>query len=199
MNNLLPAQALKMLEGEHKKSNQEVIIDYLLSENSGDIQLTDLQKNLLERWMKADELLCSGKYNSRECANILTKYFDYGIATAWRDIEDARFVFGNTKKPSKAYRLNAHLDRIDELIIFWGRRDGKLVQKLLDSYTYALSLLKDEGKDQPLPTAIIFNYNLQTASDLLDKNFTPDEAREVAAEKLKERGVSDEYLDFEPA
>jgi K+-transporting ATPase c subunit len=204
MSNLLPASVIKMLDSEHKKSNQEMIIDYMISE-SGAVALTPKQEELLERWTKADELLRTGRFNSREVANALVKIFasaskGYSIATAWRDIEDARYVFGSTRKSNKTYRLAGHLDRIEEAMIVAQRSgDLKLLPKLFDAYTYALSMLKDDENKQQLPTAIIFNINMQNGSQLLDANFTPAEAQEQAKNALEAKGLSTEYLDYEDA
>lgn len=202
--NLLPSSVMKLLENQNKKSNQEVIIDYMISE-PGAIILSPKQEDLLKRWMKADELLRTGRFNSREVANALVKIFStdddgkkYSIATAWRDIEDARFIFGSTRKSAKSYRLHAHLDRIEEAMINAQRLgDMKLLPKLYDAYTYALSLVKDDENKTPLPTAIIFNMNIKQGAQLMSSDISPEDAKETARKRLEEKGISTDFLDFE--
>lgn len=196
--NLIPSSIVKLLDTEHKKSHQERIIDYLVSDGRS-LELTEHELYLLKRWRKADDFLGANRYTSKEVVHLLVKYFQseergYSIATAYRDIDDARFVFGSTRKMNKPYRLHAHLERLEEMMIYWQKKDGKVFQKLADSYTYALSLIKDEGVEKPATPVIVLNFG---AGDFLPSDFTPADAEEVAKEVLENRGIASDYLDFE--
>jgi hypothetical protein len=185
----IPTNVMRMLDAGKKKSNVEVITDYLIAE-PGSVILTELQLKLLERIEKVDELFRTGKYTSKEVANIVSKQFDQSLSTSWRDIDDARTVLGSTRKSNKKYLLAIHTDRIEAAIIFAqsrGRLD--LLAKLFDAYTKACMALPEDKEQHSLPTAIILNITQNNIAQLTETPLTELQASAIARERLAQRGI----------
>lgn len=190
MSNGLSAQMIRKLTDGRKKSNQEIIIEHLISED-GAVRLTPLQENLLKRWKMADDLMRSRRYKTNEIVRILRRLYNYGIASAQRDIEDARFVFGSSRKNSKHYHLSNHVEYIDDYIIEMREKgEHELAIKLISEKTKALKEIQEDKRETPPPSAIIFNITTNHFSALAGNDFTEADAEEVAQHKLKEAGIT---------
>lgn len=185
---LLPSSLARMLSPAQRKSNQEMIIEYLVSP-PGTVELTEKQRELFERWKLADQLLRAGRYTTKEVAQILAKQSD--IATAWRDIDDARYVFGSTRKSNKTYLLQVHVERIEASIML-AKRVGRddLLPKLYDAYTKAISMLPDDVKENVAPAAIIFNITEHNVTALTPDPLTAQEAENVLNKYLEDNNIT---------
>jgi hypothetical protein len=182
-----------MLDQKHKKSNLEQIISYLSTED-GAVILTEKQEEMLGRLKQADDLLRKNKHSTKEVARMLVDIFrdkgvNYSIATAWRDIDDARMVFGTTRTINKNYIVTSHIDEIDEVIkLAKSTSNFKLLPLLFDCKTKALAQLPDDDSRKNAPPAIIFNITNNTA--IIDNNMTDDEAEAVVKEMMDEKGFT---------
>lgn len=187
---LIPANIVRKLGIDVKKSNQEVIIDFLTQEQ-GTVDLNKTQKDLLNRWDYADNLLRTRKYKKTEISKMLCLKFSISIATARNDMAEAEYVFGSTRKFNKQYILLNHLDQIDDMIIeAQRRRDDDLVAKLMLIRTRALALLPDEMQKEMPPTKIVFNLTQNNTNEIfMPKEITAEEARRHAAARLKELNI----------
>lgn len=187
--------AAALLDLNHKKSNLEVIVDYLTSEK-GAVILTPKQEEMLERLHYTDDLL-RNQYSSKQVVNMLMKQFGYAASTAWRDIDDTRQIFGTTRKINKNYILAVHLERIeDQIAVAVENKDTRLLPFLFDCYTKAMKEIKDESKSAPPPTAIVFNI-MQQVSELLPDDYTEADAKDAAKKRLADRGIPFDEADFE--
>jgi hypothetical protein len=188
---LIPAKVFKMLDRGRKKSNTEQIISYLSTEE-GAVELSEKQQELLARYRKADDLLRKGYLTKKEVAHSLVKIFSetksYSIAVAWRDIEEACYIFGSTRKTNKNYAVTAHLDEIDEIIKKAKENSAyfKMLPLLFDCRTRALAQLRDDDERKNIPPAIIFNITTGTniTSDMSD-----EEAEQLVKDKMAAKGV----------
>jgi hypothetical protein len=191
---LLPANLTDLLETGAKKTNQDIIIDYLISE-PGAITLTDKQTDLLERWSYCDDLLRSRKHTHPEMVKLLMNKFN-GISapTARNDIENAKLVFGSTIKVSRNYVLANHLNRLEDAMTRAEvRGDTKAAAQLYSIYNDAIKLQKDESKSTPPPTAIIFG--IYGNAQVLPEDYTESDALKTTQDFLHEKGITD--IDFE--
>lgn len=188
--------AAALLDLKQKKSNVEVIVDYLTSDE-GTVILSPKQEDMLKRLHYADDLLRTTRYSAKQVANMLVEKFGYATSTAWRDIDDTRHIFGTTRKINKNYILAIHLDRIeDQIAVAIKEEDTRLLPFLFDCYTKAIKEIKDESKSAPPPTAIVFNI-VQQIGELLPDDYTEADAREAARKRLADRGIKYEETDFE--
>jgi hypothetical protein len=197
MNNnpLIPANIVRKLGVNAKKTNQEVIIDYLTQEK-GTVELNKTQKELYDRWDLADNLMRQRKYKKTEIAKMICGKFNVSIATARNDLAEAEYIFGSTRKFSKIYVLSNLIDQLEDKMVEAERRgDQDLVAKLAMILTKAISLMPDEMQKEIPPTKLVFNLtqNNTTNELYMPETFTEEDAKRVAAEKLKKLGI-----DLEP-
>lgn len=201
---LIPSRIFNMLDFDRKKSNVEVIIDYVSTE-PGTVELTEKQSELLERFQKADELMRKNVHSSKEIANIMVKVFqtkekNYSVRTAFKDMEDARYIFGSTRKTNKNYLVAAHLDEIDEAIKQM-KSQGKIKELtlLFEVRTKALSQLRDDDASKRSAPAIVFN--ITNTQNVLNVAISEEEAEEAVREKMASKGITidldDEQLKIE--
>ena len=171
------------------RSNQEVVIDYLISQE-GSVMLNDEQEMLLRRWQAADDIMRELKYRPKEAAQMLATRFGISISIAYKALADAAHVFGTTRKKNKPYLLALQIERIEALVILLERK-GKhdILVKLLDTYTNALKLLPDDQEEKKIPSTIIFNVTHNEIKHVSDVELTPAEANEIVAKRMASWGV----------
>jgi len=197
-NSLIPANIMKMLGNQYKTDNREMIISYLVSEE-GSVVLTDKQKELMHRWDVADDLMRSRRYTGNEVAKVLSKKFEYSVSVAFRDMEDARFVYGSTRKSNKQYLLALHVDRIEAAIVLAEQQGRKeILPKLYEVYTKALDKLPEDSKENNAPAAIIFNISTNQSLNLLPQDMTAADAARTAENKLTAKGLRLDIDDITP-
>lgn len=190
MSERIPEKIMKMLDrNSGKKSNIEAIVDYLVGAE-GSVVLTDLQEAMMKRMRKADDLLYSGHHTHKEVADIIAKMFNQSRTQSRTDIENAKFVFGSTRKANKPYLLALHTERIESAIVM-AQRAGRhdLVPKLFDSYTKAARALPDDPDESNESTAIIFNLTQNNLTVLTDSGINSESARVIAQKRLAEKGI----------
>lgn len=192
---LLPHNLSKLIDNGQKRTNEEVIIDYIMSPE-GTVPLNKEQEALYQRWTYADDLIRSRKHTSNAMAQALKKKFDYSIATAWNDLAAAKRVFNTRVSIPKNYLTENHLTRIEDAMIRAEEQgDEKTAVLLYEVYNHALKLIKDEGKVAPPPTAIIFSIYNNT--NILPDEFSKNDAIEASKEFLKENDIEDiDYTDL---
>lgn len=198
MSNGLSGVVLRKLAAGKAKSNQEIIIEYLVAED-GAVILTDLQKKLYNRWKMADDLMRHKRYKTVEVLRIMRKRWEYSPAAAQRDLEDARYVFGSSRKNSKHYHLSTHVDYIDDYIMeLRAQGEHELAIRLVGEKIKALKEMQDDKRDPAPPSAIIFSITTKDIGQMISPDFTEAMAQEIADRKLRETGITldlnqDEY------
>jgi hypothetical protein len=100
-------------------SNREAIELFLVSEE-GSVQLTDKQREILQRWSYADELIRQQEIRKRETqAAMIMRKFSVSRQTAYQDIVNAEAVFASSTPLNKRYRIQVRIEflecKIDEL------------------------------------------------------------------------------------
>ena len=173
-----------LLNSNNSKNNLEIITDYLLAE-PGTMTLTPKQQKLLERWSCADDLIRKNNKLIKEIAHFIANKFQVDISTAWRDIDNARSIFGSTRPSNKKYLLMAHVDRIHEDMIFLRKiGDYKNLGIMYKEYTNAIDKLPDDDKASNAAPPVVFNIQFNNYNDLTSQPVTEAEAIEIA-EKFK--------------
>jgi hypothetical protein len=185
----IPSTLMHQLIAGQELDNREVVINYLVSQK-GTVELSELQKDLLDRWETADDLIRSNRYKLTEVARVLEKKYQYGLATARRDIADAQYVFNSTNKKNKGYLLALHLDRIDAAIILAMQQNSRLLPLLFAEYTRAWKELPDDEKGSTTPAAIIFNFTTNHITQLTETEIANETAKAIADKYLKEKGIT---------
>ncbi|MBV9989390.1 MAG: hypothetical protein JO301_17050 [Chitinophagaceae bacterium] len=141
-------------------TNRDIILAYL--EAGGEnIELTDFQKTLLERWERADELIRRnvGKKKREEIANMLRSIYKYHRATAYKDMSDAEHVFASSKPLNKRYLIGIRIEecqrRIREAQISGDSVFEAMMEKTLQKY---IEMYPDDIID-PGAKTIIYNID----------------------------------------
>ncbi|MGN6293755.1 MAG: hypothetical protein ACTHMV_13510 [Chitinophagaceae bacterium] len=134
-------------------SNREVIETYLVNEE-GTVQLNDKQKQLLDRWSYADELIRKNEMRRETIALMLIRQFKVSRATAYQDIVNAENVFASSTPLNKKYRIQLRIEfiemKINELYDFVvpppaeESSEARMLRKLKNEYylNQAISLEK---------------------------------------------------------
>lgn len=196
--NRIPGNIVRKLGVDAKRSNMEVIIDFLTQER-GTVELNKTQQELYDRWDFADNMIRKRQYKKTEITKALMQKFEIGISTARADLADAEFVFGSTRKFSKIYHLSNHIDQIEDLIVQALREGDKdIMIKLLYLRMKSIAMMPDEMKKELHPTKLIFNLTQNnTVNELYVPNqFTEEDAKKLAASKLHKLGIDLELLDL---
>lgn len=197
---LIPGNIVRKLGVDAKSSNMEVIVDFLTQE-AGTVELNKTQKELLDRWDFADNLIRMRKYKKTEITKMLMKKFDIGVSTARSDLADAEFVFGSTRKFSKIYHLSNHIDHLEDLIVLAEREGDKdILVKLLYLRMKSIAMMPEEMQKEVNPTKLIFNLTQNnTVNELyMPDKFTEEDAKKLAASKLHKLGIDLDLLELTP-
>lgn len=147
---------------EQFDTNRDIILSYL--ESGGEVPLTEFQRELLERWERADELIKRniGKKNREEIANMLRSIYKYHRATAYRDMMDAEFVFASSKPWNKKYLIGIRMEycmkRIKDAQDIGDAKSEAAFEQLLQKY---IEMYPDDIVD-PGSQTVIFNIDNRT-------------------------------------
>lgn len=179
----LPAAVAKMLARQTKETSEDVIIRYYCSPQ-GMVELTEEQEAMRQRWEMADDLIRSNKYTAKQVASMLSNYFGTGVATARRDMDSAKTVFGSARPVNKRYLLAMNVELIQDAIVAV-KKLGKpeLLPKLFDSFTKAVMALPEDKGTAKAPTAIIFNIGKVEAEHLNINQISESDAERIARER----------------
>lgn len=177
-----------------KKSNLEVVMDYLSSE-PGAVILDAHQEFLLQRLEYVDTLFSSGKHSVKDIANMMFKKFNsdtqkLSLIQCRRDVQDAEFAFGSTRRSNRAHKIYRHVDRIEALIIA-ATQNGQLelVIKLNENLNKALALLPEDKVGQRAPTQIVMNITQNNISQISDNPMSDEDAEEIVRKKFELKGI----------
>jgi len=186
----MPAAIVQMLNNGVKRSNQEMIIDYIISDDKS-IVLTQHQEELYRRWNMAHDLLQSKRYKSTEIVRIMCNKWKYSKPSALRDMDEARFVFGMAGKYNKKFYAKTNIDRLNDYYMELRERgEDELAIRLSGIITNAIKDLPDDGNKEAPPTAIVFNIENTQINLVTEKPITESEAAEVANKVLAEKGIT---------
>ena len=189
MINELSKDALRTLANNESESNRDVIISYLQAEGDG-IPLTDKQKELLERWSYADEMIRRnvGKKTREEIVNLIIARWSVNRphklhrATAYQDIVNAEYVFSSSTPLNKKYLIGLRIEFLERQI-----RQASLVpspdyygiaalEKALAKY---IELYPDPTLGNQSPRNLIFVFNKEkmvpNIIDLKDADYIIDQ------------------------
>jgi hypothetical protein len=98
-------------------SHRDIILNHL--EQAGSTQLTEIQKELLERWTFADEIIRRNVgFKKREAiAGMIMHRFNVCRATAYTDIVSAEYVFSSSAPRNKKYLIGIRIDALEQAIM----------------------------------------------------------------------------------
>jgi hypothetical protein len=156
----------KVARIETGDSNRDVIVSFLESDGEG-IDLTDKQKELLERWSTADDLIRGnvGRKNREAIAMMLVSKYSIARCTAYNDIVNAEFVFSSSKPINKKYLIGLRIEFIiSQIHAAQSVSDFSAVaslEKILQGYIE----LYPETKVNQSPRTLIFNVDARSISD----------------------------------
>lgn len=106
---------MKQIGDGHK----DAIISYLVADEGSAPALSDKQKELLQRWEYADELIRQNTMRRETIAQMIMRKFDISRHTAYQDIVNAEDVFSSSTPLNKRYRIQLRIEllemRINEL------------------------------------------------------------------------------------
>jgi hypothetical protein len=172
------------------KTDLEAVERFLTKAN---IVLSAEQEELLKRLVFVDEKLRSRRHNRDEIISLCRARFGVSAYRAERDISEAQRLWGKTRKTSKQYVINGHIEDIQrqiQMAMDAGRLD--LLPKLNDNLTYALNSLPEEKDDREQPTVkIVFVTSAKTETD----NRTIDQLISEANQLLE--ADDHDYIDYE--
>lgn len=190
MSGLVTKKTLEAALGRHaKKSNLECVVDFLLSV-PGELVLNDEQNELLKRLEMVDELFRSGKYNKRDIAALVAKRCEVSASQSRRDVEDAEFAFGSTKRTNKAGKLFRHYDRLESLYLsLIAAGNHELAIKVADQMTKALAIMPEDQAPNRAATPIIMNFTQTNINQFSDKPISGEDAEEVVKKYFEIEGV----------
>jgi hypothetical protein len=93
-------------------SNRDVIELYLVSEE-GQVLLNDKQKELLQRWQYADELIRQHVMKRSDIAVMIEVKFKVSKVTALQDIVNAENLFASSTPLNKRYRIQLRIEFLE--------------------------------------------------------------------------------------
>jgi hypothetical protein len=146
---------LEKHSGPNKLNNIEAVKRWI---HRQDISLNSEQEELLQRLHYCDEKIRSRKFSRDEIVTAIRTRFSVSQWRAELDITEAHNVFGVSRKLNKNYLISEHIENIGRHIkLAEELKRIDLLQKLNDSYTYALnSLPADSEINKSSPAKIIF-------------------------------------------
>lgn len=187
MNSL--TKILTSLSDGPKKSNAECIVDHLVS--NGEVALTTYQEELLKRVEAMDEMWSTGRFTQKEIISIHARKFGQSEIQSKRDLSDAEYIFGTSRRPNKRHKVYRHIERIETAIIVMQRAGNTdALPKLFDSLTKALALLPEDKAGGAGSTTIIMNFTTDQLRDITSSTLTAEEADRIVAEKLKQKNIT---------
>lgn len=100
--NYMKKKYKNIIKSDSKLSTKDKIFAFYL--DGENIELTDKEKSIKERWTAAFSLLCN-YHSPQQAVNVLVKEFQISEAQAYRDVKNSMELFGNvTESDKQAYR-----------------------------------------------------------------------------------------------
>ena len=158
-------QLQKVDKGE---SNRDVVEQYLIAGGEG-VQLTDKQKDLLDRWTFADEMMREniGRLKREQIANLIKTKWNISRAMAFQDMVNAEHLFSSSTPLNKKYRVQLRIEFLEGQIRlaaiandhFAVANYEKVLQKYYDKYP--------DVKPDESPKVLIFSFDITKLQDQL--------------------------------
>ena len=171
-------------------SSREDILTYFESggEESG-IQLTDKQKDLIERWRFADEKIRENKYKREQIANFITNKFGVCRDTAYKDMVNAEYVFSSSFPLNKRYLIGSRIEFLQRKI------NDAFSDKEYEVAARLELVLQKYIKDYPdyVPPRSPKIINLVINQNNFNLNITAEEALEGSADIIKLLENNEDY------
>lgn len=188
--NLLSQDVMRALRSNVKKTDLEVVQDFMISA-AGTVVLNEQQMALLNRMEIVDELFRSGKYNTRQIAEILSKKTGQSLTQSRRDVQDAETAFGATRRINKQHKIFRHFDRLEALYLKLQESGNfEMAIKVAAVMNKALELMPEDKEGARAPVTIVMTFNQASEQDLTDEDPVTDaEAEVIMSELLKEKGI----------
>lgn len=179
-------------------SNREVIEQYLVAEE-GTVDLTEKQKELLDRWTFADEKIRenNGKLKREGIANLIINRFGVNRSTAYQDMVNAEHIFSTSAPLNKRYRVALRIEFLENQIRLAATDNDhfsvaqleKVLQKYYEQYP--------DLTPRETPKAPHFHINGNAVVDSIISTGEADAILDKQLEKLEliDDGIED--IDFE--
>lgn len=165
-------------------TNRETIELFLVSE-PGTIELSDKQKELLQRWEFADEQIRKNEMKRETIAQLITMKFKISRASAYQDIVNAESIFASSTPLNKKYRIGLRIEYLERKIEELYDAGESLVAAMLEKSLSNYYKLYPEIAPVKSPKTIVFN---------IQNNTLPTPAMTVE-EALREAG---KIIDIKP-
>ncbi len=156
----------------YSDDNREEILAFLESGGSDTvIELTDKQKELLDRWKFADEKIREQKYKRYQIAEFIMAAKNVSRDTAMRDIVNAEYVFSSSFPLNKKYLIGQRIEFLQKKINDAYTDNDRLNAALLEKQLCKYIEMYPEFKAPQSPKTIIYKFqqnnfiNNQTVAD----------------------------------
>lgn len=134
------AKTRKTLDGAYATQLDRIIANFKYGDKY--CPLPEETKKLLERWNFADNLLRKG-YTNAIIVDMIAAKFNVSLPTAYRDITDAKNLFGSLTIEDKTYDKKLQLEWLNKAItLAFSRKDPKGIAALLKERRLLLGLDK---------------------------------------------------------
>lgn len=174
----------------YNDANREDILRFLQAGgDSSQVQLTDKQNELIERWRFADEKIRENRYKRNELANFITGKFGVSRDTAMRDIVNAEYVFSSSAPLNKRFLIGQRIEflqkKINEAYIDGDRWSAGILEKQLCKY---IEIYPDFLPPRS-PKTIIYKFQQTNIVNSL----TVEQAADQAESVLKRLEENEDY------
>jgi hypothetical protein len=138
-------------------------------QNPDTIVLSDKEKEILDRWDVADNLLRTTATEAVVVEKLCYK-FKYSSSQARKDIKDAKYFFGSQRKIEKNYERHWAIERIKDAILKAELdRDYKSLAHLFREFRAYTGIDKDDAKTPKPYQATQHNYYITYNVDGVEK------------------------------
>lgn len=141
---------------------KEKIKTYLSNDEADEDFLSAKEKEYLQRWTYADELIRAGigKKNRGDIALHLMERFRISRGTAYQDIVNAEEVFSSTCPFNKHYRIPIRIELMEKIIreasIAKDYKSVAALEKVLATY---IDMLPNDPSKKDAPSQITYHIN----------------------------------------
>lgn len=171
-------------------SNREDILTYLEAGGAeSGVELTDKQKQLLERYKYADEKIREDKHKRETVANFIMAKFSVSRDTAYKDIVNAEFIFSSSYPLNKRYIISNRIEYLQKKI------NDCYTDKLYYEAAQLEKVLQKYIADYPdfLPPRAPKQIILNIQNNILATTMNAEQAFDMAADIAKQLENNDDY------
>lgn len=176
----------------YNEEGRDEIINFLAGGGEGSgIELSEKQKELLDRWRYADEKIRENKYKREQISNFIIARYHVSRDTAFKDIVNAEYVFSSSYPLNKQYLIGLRIELLQKKINeCYLNNDAFVASKLEKELREYIKMYNDYVAPKS-PKKIIYNFQQNIFET--KQPMTADEAFEEADVILKELEDKDDF------